>query len=122
MNATSEIDVREIDQMVADIGRKAEDLIPLLQSIQKRYHWLPPAALEHLCEITDIKPSAVTGVSTFYAQFRHRPVGRHIVKMCVGTACHVTGSGILDEAFRRHLKIAANEDTDPDGDFTVETV
>lgn len=122
MNATADIDLREVDQMVAEIGRKPEDVIPLLQAIQKRYRWLPPAALERLCEITDIKASAVTGVSTFYAQFRHRPVGRHIVKMCVGTACHVTGSGILDEAFKRHLNIAAHEDTDAKGDFTIESV
>ena len=88
MNAVADIDLREVDQMVADIGDKPEHVIPLLQAIQKRYHWLPPSALERVCEISEIKPSAVTGVSTFYAQFRHRPVGRHIVKMCVGTACH----------------------------------
>ena len=122
MNATAPIEFAEVDQMVAEIGRKAEDLIPLLQAIQERYHWLPPAALERLCEITEIKPSAVTGVSTFYAQFRHRPVGRHIVKLCVGTACHVTGSAILEEAFKRRLNIAADEDTDPNGEFTIESV
>ncbi len=116
------VDFRDIDAMVAEIGREAGDLIPLLQAIQNRYHWLPPEALEYLCQITHITPAAVTGVSTFYAQFRHRPVGRHIVKTCVGTACHVTGSGILDEAFRQHLKIPPHEDTDAEGNFTVETV
>jgi NADH-quinone oxidoreductase subunit F len=115
-------DLSEVDAMVAEIGREAEDLIPLLQAIQKRFHWLPPEALERLCEITEIKPTAITGVSTFYAQFRHRPVGRHLVKTCVGTACHVTGSGVLDEALRKHLKIPADDDTDANGDFTIGTV
>ena len=122
MNAVAEIDLQEVDQMVAEIGRKAEDLIPMLQAVQKRYHWLPPRALERICEISEIKASAVTGVSTFYAQFRHRPVGRHIVKTCVGTACHVSGSEILDEAFRKHLKVAKEEDTDAEGNFTLEKV
>lgn len=122
MNTAADIDLREVDKMVADIGDKPEHVIPLLQAIQKRYHWLPPMALERVCEISEIKPSAVTGVSTFYAQFRHRPVGRHIVKMCVGTACHVTGSAILDEAFKRHLNIASGEDTDAEGEFTIESV
>jgi NADH-quinone oxidoreductase subunit F len=116
------IDLAEIDAMVARIGGRTEDLIPLLQAIQKQYRWLPPAALERLCRITEITPDAITGVSTFYSQFRHHPVGRHIIKTCVGTACHVSGSGILDEAFRTHLKIPKGEHTDPNGDFTVEKV
>jgi NADH:ubiquinone oxidoreductase subunit E len=88
----SAVDVSEVDAMVARIGREADDLIPLLQAIQERWHWLAPAALERLCEITDIKPAAVTGVSTFYHLFRHEPVGRHIIKTCIGTACHVSGA------------------------------
>jgi NADH-quinone oxidoreductase subunit F len=112
----------DIDAMVARIGTRPEDLIPLLQAIQKQYNWLPPSALERLCEITEITPDAITGVSTFYSQFRHHPVGKHIIKTCVGTACHVSGSGILDEAFRTHLKIPKGDHTDPAGEFTVEKV
>ena len=119
---TEVIDLSEIDQMVARIGRRPEDLIPLLQAIQKRHNWLPPSTLKHLCEITDITPDAVTGVSTFYSQFRHYPVGRHIIKTCVGTACHVQGASILDESFRTFLEIQNGEHTDAKGDFTVEEV
>jgi NADH-quinone oxidoreductase subunit F len=120
--ATMGVDLHQIDQLVQQIGRRPEDLIPLLQAIQKKWNWLPPSALERLCQITDITPADVTGVSTFYAQFRHHPVGRHIIKTCVGTACHVSGSAILDEAFRTHLKIPAGRHTDSDGAFTVEKV
>ncbi|MGZ8938535.1 MAG: NAD(P)H-dependent oxidoreductase subunit E, partial [Limisphaerales bacterium] len=108
--------------MVERIGKRAEDLIPLLQAIQKRYNWLSPAALERLSQITEITPAAITGVSTFYHQFRHRPVGKHIIKTCVGTACHVKNSAVLDEAFRTQLKVRASEQTDASGDFTVEKV
>ncbi len=116
------VDVSEVDAMVARIGRRTEDLIPLLQAIQERWNWLPPAALERLCDLTDITPAAVTGVSSFYHLFRHQPVGRHIIKTCVGTACHVSGAESLYDTLRSHLKIEAGKHTDAEGLFTVERV
>ena len=116
------VDVSEVDAMVALIGRGQESLIPLLQAIQARWNWLPPSALERLCEITDIKPAAVTGVSTFYHLFRHEPAGRHIIKCCIGTACHVSGGETLCDTFRSHLKLAPGQSTDAQGLFTLERV
>ena len=116
------IDLAEVDALVNGIGRRAEDLIPLLQAIQKRYNYLPAAALERLSQVTEITPDAITGVSTFYSQFRHHPVGKHIIKTCTGTACHVNGANILYDTFRQQLKIPPGEHTDPAGDFTVEEV
>jgi len=116
------VDVSTVDEMVARIGRRFEDLIPLLQAIQNRFNYLPPAALERLCELTEITPDAVTGVSTFYSQFRHYPVGEHIIQTCVGTACHVSGANILDDTMRTHLNIPEGEHTSPDGKFTTEKV
>ncbi len=95
----SGIDLVEVDAIVARIGRRVEDLIPLLQEIQKKHNWLPPATLERLTKVTEITPDAITGVSTFYSQFRHHPVGKHIIQTCVGTACHVGGGSLLDETF-----------------------
>ncbi len=108
--------------MVAKIGKRSEDLIPLLQAIQKKFNYLPPAALERLCEITEITPDAATGVSTFYSQFRHYPVGKHIIQTCIGTACHVSGANIVDDTMRQHLKIAKGRHTTEDGKFTTEKV
>ena len=119
---TPPLDLSDVDAMVARIGRKPDDLIPLLQAIQARWNWLPPAALERLCELTEIKPAAVTGVSTFYHLFRHEPVGRHIIKTCIGTACHVSGAETLDQTLRAHLKLASGQATDDEGLFTVERV
>ncbi len=115
-------DPTHIDEIVSRIGGRPENLIPLLQAIQNKYNYLPLEALERLCEITDIAPDAVTGVSTFYHQFRHYPVGRHIIKTCVGTACHVKGATTIDDTFRKQLDIPDGEYTDSDGMFTVEKV
>ena len=121
-SAAPVVDVTLVDQWVKEIGGQAEHLIPLLQAIQKKWNYLPKPALERLCEVSEITPEAVTGVSTFYSQFRHYPVGKHIVKTCVGTACHVSGANILDETFRTELKIPAKGHTDPSNEFTAEKV
>ena len=120
--ANALVDVSLVDGWVKAIGDQPEHLIPLLQAIQKHFNYLPKPALERLCEKTQITPEAVTGVSTFYSQFRHYPVGKHIIKTCVGTACHVSGANIIDETFRTELDIQGNGNTDPSREFTVEKV
>lgn len=121
MNSES-IDLAFIDTIVAERGRGAEQLIPVLQAIQQHYHYLPEAALRRVCELTQITPAAISGVSTFYAQFRHLPAGRHLISVCHGTACHVKGAELISEALRRHLRLADGEDTDADGIFTLQKV
>ncbi|MBN2308212.1 MAG: NAD(P)H-dependent oxidoreductase subunit E, partial [Candidatus Hydrogenedentes bacterium] len=120
--ANSEFNIGEIERIVAGIGRGPGCLIPILHAIQARYHYLPEAALRAICEFTDITPAAVEGVSTFFPQFRRRPVGRHIVSVCDGTACHVKGSPAVFDAFVKELAIPDGGDTDPDGEFTLRRV
>jgi len=118
-----EIDLSVIDGIVERLGRDARATIPILQAIQGQFRYLPREALERVCEITDITPAEVSGVSTFYTQFRHRPVGKHLVKVCHGTACHVVGAMQITNAIRRHLDITdEEEDTDARKLFTVEKV
>ena len=119
---SDELDLSHVDRAVEAIGRGAECVIPLLQAIQEEYRYLPEPALRRVCELTEITPAAVAGVSTFYSQFRHRPMGEHLVRVCVGTACHVKGAGLVYDEFLRHLGIAEGDDTDPDGLFTIERV
>ena len=84
---------------------------------------LPAAeALRRVCETTDITPAQIAGVATFYDQFRHRPVGEHIVRVCEGTACHVAGAVEVGDEIRRCLGMANGDDTDPTGLFTIERV
>ncbi|MHC4464703.1 MAG: NADH-quinone oxidoreductase subunit NuoE family protein, partial [Planctomycetota bacterium] len=87
----SDLDFTFVDEAVRQIGTGTEKVLELLQAIQGHYRYLPREALERVCELTDITPASIAGVSTFYNQFRHRPVGRHIIHVCVGTACHVKG-------------------------------
>jgi NADH-quinone oxidoreductase subunit F len=90
--------------------------------MQREYRYLPQDALRHLCEISDITPAAVTGVSTFYTRFRHRPVGQHLISVCHGTACHVKGAKLISEAFGRKLGLGDGRDTTEDGLFTLQRV
>ena len=110
------------DAAVQRFGRSPEALIPILQELQDHYGYLPEPALRRVCETTEITPAAMSGVSTFYDMFRHNPVGEAIVRVCRGTACHVSGAERVEDALRRHLKIPAGDDTDPDRRYTVESV
>jgi len=111
-----------VDGIVAKQGTSVEAVIPILQAIQEAYHYLPVEALERVCATTDISPSRITGISTFYGQFRHQPAGKHSIKICTGTACHVKGALQVYDGFRRELKLKGLEDTDSQGLFTIEKV
>jgi len=111
-----------IDKIIADKGKKSDAVIPILQEIQRQFNYLPKPALQRVCDITDIHPSKIYGISTFYTQFRHQPVGQHIIKVCVGTACHVKGAVQVYNALVRELKLKDDEDTDAEGIFTLEKV
>jgi NADH:ubiquinone oxidoreductase subunit E len=120
--AAPEIDLTFVDKVVQEHGRGTEAAIPILQQIQKQYRYLPDEALRRVCELTEISPAQIAGVSTFYAQFRRSPVGKHIIKVCHGTACHVSGATEITEELRRRLKIATDSDTDPERMFTLDEV
>lgn len=111
-----------VDDSVARLGRTPDAVIPLLQAVQEHYRYLPEQALERICDLTEIRPATLWGIATFYDQFRHRPVGKHIVHVCHGTACHVSGADRVEEALRRQLHIAPGEDTDPEREYTIESV
>ena len=119
---TTELDLSFVEELVGRLGRQRSRLIAMLQALQDHYGYLPPEALERLCELTEITPADVAGVATFYDQFRHRPMGRYIIRVCHGTACHIKGAGLVHDALYRHLGIDPDDDTDPEGLFTVEKV
>jgi NADH:ubiquinone oxidoreductase subunit F (NADH-binding)/NADH:ubiquinone oxidoreductase subunit E/NAD-dependent dihydropyrimidine dehydrogenase PreA subunit len=111
-----------VDEVVSYTGRESDKVILILQEVQKRLNWLPSEALKYICEKTDITPSQISGVSTFYSQFRHLPVGKHTIKICSGTACHVKGSPLITDAFKRVLKIDDKKNSSPDNLFSIEEV
>ena len=120
------MNVDDINSVVEDIvrstGREKDKVILILQEVQKRLNYIPSEALKHICRITDITPGQISGVSTFYSQFRHLPAGKHTVKICSGTACHVKGSQLISDSFKRVLKIDDIVSTSPDNLFSIEEV
>ena len=96
-------------------------LITILQKAQEIYGWLPPALLAHIALRTGVKPAKVMGVVTFYTQFRTKPVGRHLILLCQGTACHVNGAAEIGWAIAEYLGVAEGETT-ADGLFTYTNV
>ena len=116
------IDLQFTEAAVARLGRKPDAVIPILQALQEHYGYLPEEALRRVCEASDITPAAINGVASFYDMFRFSPVGKHLVRVCTGTACHVAGAGRVEDALRRHLRIPAGGDTDADRQFTIEQV
>ena len=84
--------IRDVDEILSHHGTGPENTIGILQDIQNHFRYLPLEALDHVCKNTEISPSQIYGVATFYAQFRMDPVGEHIIRVCHGTACHVKGS------------------------------
>src|ERR1035437_9361648 len=120
MNAHFEI--QDIDRIIEATGSSGSAVIPILQAIQKKYNYLPEEALRRVCEITEITPELITGVASFYAQFRFKPAGEHIIKICVGTACHVKGAVQVYDAFRRDLNLEEGKDTTESLKYTIEKV
>ncbi len=119
---TSDFETNEIDRIIELHGQSQNAVIPILQAIQKKYNYLPEEALKWVCEHTEITPELIIGVASFYAQFRFKPAGEHIVKVCVGTACHVKGAVQVYDAFLRELNIAEGKDTTESLKYTVEKV
>jgi NADH-quinone oxidoreductase subunit F len=111
-----------VDQIIDKSGRSSGSVIPILQAIQQKFNYLPEDALKYVCRKTDITPEQIIGVASFYSQFRMQPVGEHIIKVCVGTACHVKGADHVHDAIRRHFKLSGDEETDASGKYTVERV
>ncbi len=118
----ADLDLAAVDRAVEAIGRGADRVVPILQAIQEEYRYLPEPALRRVCEISDIRPTDIVGVSSFFDHFRFEPVGEHVVRVCCGTACHVKGSELIWEALRDRLGLQNGQHTDAAGRFTVEKV
>jgi len=102
-------------------ARKRDNLIPILQKIQGRLGYLPREAMQETAKFLDIPEMDVYSVVTFYNQFRLNPPGRHSIRVCLGTACHMKGGYITLDAWKRRLGIGPGETT-ADREFDLDTV
>ncbi len=118
----SDVDIAEVDALIACVGTAADRAIPLLHALQERFRYLPTAALRRICERTAITPAQLASVASFYPQFRRTPRGEHLITVCHGTACHVAGAERLTDELRRQLRIGPGADTDARREFTIQEV
>jgi len=113
--------IQETRAILRSYSRERANLIPVLQQVQEKLGYLPREAMLEIAAHLDIAPIDVYGVVTFYNQFRLNPPGKHAIKVCLGTACHMKGGYITLEAWKRRLKIEPKQTT-PDREFDLDTV
>lgn len=116
-----EVEELKVKSYITKYNNEKKALISILQDIQEEYNYLPPEALKIVSKSLDIPLIDIFGVATFYRAFSLEPRGKHLITVCLGTACHVRGAPKILEEFERKLNIEAGE-TSKDGQFSLETV
>ena len=113
---------RKVCDILERFHYRPAGLIPILQAIQHEYQYLPEEVLNYVATSLDVPPARVFGVATFYAHFALEPKGRHVIRICDGTACHVKQSLPVLHALHQKLGTSDKQKTSADMMFTVETV
>jgi len=111
----------QLDDILSQHGGESGDLIPILQEAQERFGYLPGEVMQWIAKFLRLPESNVFGVATFYAQFKFTPIGKRMVKVCRGTACHVRGGARILNEVERQLGIKPGETTD-DLEYSLETI
>ncbi len=112
---------KQLDVVLSGYSGDKSDLIPILQAAQEKLGYLPGEVMAEIASFLKIPASSVYGVGTFYAQFKLQPVGRKVVKVCRGTACHVRGAARILQELETRLKIKPGETTQ-DREYSLETI
>jgi NADH-quinone oxidoreductase subunit E len=116
-----EVDLTAANEVIDSYQDMSGNLMPVLQGIQEAYGYVPEAAVDLVAERLNVYSSRIYGVLTFYSQFHLKPRGKNIIRVCVGTACHVKGAGRIVETLADRLGIHHGETTE-DLNFTAEYV
>ncbi len=112
---------KQLDSVLTQYKGEKNDLIPILQEAQEKFGYLPRDVMEGIARFLRLPASVVFGVSTFYSQFKFTPIGRKVIKVCRGTACHVRGADKILQEFERRLCIKPGETTE-DLEYSLETI
>ena len=115
------IDLKQIEGVLDELAKVRGSLITILQKTQDIYGYLPKDAIIYISEKTGIAESEIMGVATFYTQFRLTPVGKYLIMLCQGTACHVNSSELILQTIKDELGIEDGETTE-DGLFSLKCV
>lgn len=111
----------KLDEILLNYRQKKGALIPVLQKAQEIYGYLPADVIKRISRGLKIPLAKIYGVATFYAQFRLTPMGRNVLRVCLGTACHVRGGAKVLETIEQELGVKDGGTTD-DQRFTLEIV
>jgi len=111
--------MEKIDAIISKYHGKKGFLIPLMQEIQNLEGYLAKDTMRYVADRLNLNVADIFGVATFYSMFRLKPQGKHIIRVCKGTACHVSGANNIVNAIRNTLKLENDEDQTSDGMFTV---
>ena len=114
-------DVTQFDRIIDRYERSEESLLAILQDFQREFHYVPEEGMRRLSEVMEVPESKIYAMGTFYTALSLTPRGRHIVKVCTGTACHLKGAPQILETLERELEVKRNGTT-TDGEFTLECV
>ena len=106
------IDLKQIEGVLDELAKVKGSLITILQKTQDIYGYLPKDAIIYISEKTGIAESEIMGVATFYTQFRLTPVGKYLIMLCQGTACHVNSSELILQTIKDELGIEDGETTE----------
>jgi NADH-quinone oxidoreductase subunit E len=117
----NDADFKELVPVLAKYGNLKGSLISILQQAQDIYGYLSLDTINYISARTGVAPAKIYGVATFYTQFRLEPIGEYLIMLCKGTACHVNGAALIEEAISEHLGIADGETT-ADNKFTLNNV
>ncbi|MBQ2887900.1 MAG: NADH-quinone oxidoreductase subunit NuoE [Firmicutes bacterium] len=120
-NIEQKVDLQLLQPILDEYAAKPGSLITILQHTQGLYGYLPKDALKAISAATGIAPAKILGVASFYTQFRLQPVGKYLIMLCQGTACHVNGSEKISAIITEELGIKDGETT-ADGLFTLKHV
>lgn len=115
------LDLQKAYSIIEKENIRRGSLVPILQRIQEAYGYLPRDVLTTVSRRIDVPLTEILGTATFYSQFRFEPVGKHLIKVCHGTACHIAGAERLTDILKDLLKIEEHQTT-RDGLFTLERV
>ncbi len=120
-NELNREDVKKFEEKLKTKGKERGALMSLLQAAQETYGYIPKEVIYKINEETDVPVADIYGVVTFYSQFRMEPMGKNIIRICEGTACHVNNAKNILASIENELKIKVNE-TSEDGIFTLISV
>ena len=115
------METAKLDEIIKETGDNRSSIIAILQEVQSNYNYLPKEALQYLSQRLNVQLIDLYGIASFYNAFSLTPQGKHLIQVCLGTACHVRGARRVLEEIKRKLKIEPGETTN-DQFFTLKTV